>query len=107
MLAVHVIFAVGMVLLMDSATYGRLLLSGEVLWSVEPGYRYRDTLFPRVVVTVISGGLIGAAYKSDPLNIWLFFSGVTGSVLSVLYAVVATSIRHRSSKPQREKANGG
>ena len=106
MLAMHVIFAVGVVLLMDWATYGRLLLSSEVLWSVEPGYRYRDTLLPRVVVTIISGGLIGAAYKSDPLNMWLFLSGVTGSVLSVLYAVVATSIRHRSVKPERAKANG-
>jgi hypothetical protein len=93
MLAIHVIFAIGVVVLMDWATYGRLLLSGEVLWSVTPGYRYRDTLFPRVIVTIFSGALIGAAYKTDPLNFWLFFSGVAGAVLSVFYAIVVTSIR--------------
>jgi hypothetical protein len=99
MLVVHIILAVGVVLAMDWATYDRILLSGEVLWGVEPGYCYRDTLIPRVIVTSVSGAMIGIASTSAPINDWLFFIGVGGSVLSVLYAIIATSVRQRRLGP--------
>ena len=90
---VHAVITFVVVLAMDWAIYGRMLVSGEVLWSVEPGYRYRDTLFPRVVVTTISAALIAVASTTTPLNLWVFFVGVGGSVLSVTYAIIVTSIR--------------
>jgi len=92
---VHAVVAFVIVLATDWAVYERMLLFGEVLWSVEPGYRYRDTLYPRAIVTAISAALIAIASTKSPLNLWLFFVGVGGSVLSVVYAIIVTSIRKR------------
>jgi len=90
---VHAVVAFVGVLAMDWALYERLLLCGEVIWSVEPGYRYRDTLYPRAIVTAISAVLIAIASTTNPVNLWTFFVGVGGSVLSVVYAIIVTSIR--------------
>ena len=92
---VYAVIVFVVVLAMDWAIYDRMLLSGEVLWSVDPGYRYRDTLYPRAIVTTVSAALIAISSTTNPLNPWLFFIGVGGAVLSVVYAIIVTSIRKR------------
>lgn len=80
-------------LLMDWAVFERIMTSGEVLWSVRPGYRYRATLFPRTVLTLISCAVFGVAVLAEPVNNPLFVAGTVGFLASLIYAIVRTSIR--------------
>ena len=83
-------------LLIDWACFERIMTSGEVLWSVEPGYRYRATLFPRVILTVIASTIFGIAVSGEQVNAALLIVGTSGFMASLLYAVIRTSMRKRT-----------
>lgn len=79
--------------LIDWALFERLMTSGEVLWSADPGYRYRDTLFPRIIVTIASCATMGSVASAKAGGDAVFVISALVFAASTAYAVVTTTLR--------------
>lgn len=88
--------AVGLII--DWAMFERIMTSGEVLWSVRPGYRYQATLFPRILLTTISSTIFGFAAVAEVQSNTLTIAGAIGFAASLIYALIATTTRQRRAE---------
>jgi hypothetical protein len=87
MIAICIIAAVGIGQLMDWAFFERLTTILCGFGQVGDENLYRNTLFPRVVVTVPSSIVIMIGMQSEPPNSTLLIAEASVFILSSVYGV--------------------
>jgi hypothetical protein len=91
----YIFVAIIIGIVMDGAFFDRIMTSGDVLWSVQPGYRYRNTLFPRIIATVVASAAMGYAAVAGTRRESSMLIGTAAFTLSLVYAVILTTKRQR------------
>jgi len=74
-------------LALDWAFSDRIITSAEVFLKKNAALGYKDTLFPRVAMTVVSLIAVanGTAYESPPSVV--FYVGIAGFLVSLTYGI--------------------
>ena len=76
-----VLLAIPLGLAVDWAFFYKMENAIGAFCEINDGFGYRDLLFPRVVITIISSAMLGFGVAQVPPTIWLLIVG-TGMFLA-------------------------
>ena len=82
---------------LDWAFFERAHNIMAAFWPIKEGYGYKETLFPRVYLTLISSVIVAVGSLNDPPNAALIIGGGVVFILSSLYAEYRVWRHGRSS----------
>ncbi len=85
--AIYVFLAIILGLIMDWVFFERLTMIIGAVGSPMENHAYRDLLFPRVIITIISSAVIAIGVLSEPERVILLIGGFAAFVAANLYAV--------------------
>ncbi|WP_324749246.1 hypothetical protein SH591_11610 [Sphingomonas sp. LY54] len=71
---------------LDWAVFDRMRNQVDMFWPIKDGFGYRDLLFPRVWITILSTMIVGIGALEAPPHTWLIVLGGSLFLLSHFYA---------------------
>jgi hypothetical protein len=83
---VHIPLFVALGMALDWALFERADNAIRTFWEVQEGYSYRELLFPRAYVTMISSAIIGVGALDAPPNAPVIIAGSSLFLLANFYA---------------------